>query len=141
MPVLVGLGLERGDGSSIEFNGFSISSFVRLQLPPPKRQTIRAHGKRRHARTGEELQHYTAMRTKSCKLIGRTKCTAVENIIIWPNNMTILLAGKIQTARQIQSFVRHDGFVSVEDMQSFWKENHPGVDKFEGVVIRWEPLT
>lgn len=26
----------------------------------PKRQTIRAHGLRRHARAGEELQHYCA---------------------------------------------------------------------------------
>jgi hypothetical protein len=107
---------------------------------PPKRQTIRAIGKRRHARPGEELQLYFAQRSPECELIGKARCIAVENIIIWPGNMTIMLAGKIQTARQIQSFVRQDGFEGVEDMQLFWKENHPGIDKFEGVMIRWESL-
>ena len=24
--------------------------------------------------------------------------------------------------------------------RDFWRENHPGVDEFKGVLIEWEPL-
>lgn len=105
----------------------------------PKRQTIRADRKR-HARVGEELQLYCGMRTKHCFLIGRSRCTAVSRIIIWTSTMAIMIAGKLLTARQIGAFVKADGFASVHDMNQFWNENHPGVDKFEGVLIEWEPL-
>lgn len=106
---------------------------------PPKRQTIRADRKR-HARVDEELQLYCGMRTKHCFLIGRSRCTAVSRIIIWTSTMAIMIAGKLLTARQIGAFVKADGFASVHDMNQFWNENHPGVDKFEGVLIEWEPL-
>lgn len=105
----------------------------------PKRQTIRAHGKRRHAREGETLQHYCGMRHPSCFLIGKARCTAVERIIIWPDIMSIMVAAKLQTARQIQAFARQDGFASVADMQTFWLKEH-GSKKFEGVLVRWVPL-
>lgn len=106
---------------------------------PPKCQTIRANRKR-HARVGEELQLYCGMRTKHCYLIGRSRCTAVSRIIIWTSTMAIMIAGKLLTARQIGAFVKADGFASVHDMNQFWNENHPGVDKFEGMLIEWEPL-
>lgn len=107
--------------------------------PPPKRQTIRAYGKRRHARPGEELQLYYGMRTKQCRLIGVANCSAIDRIIIWPGNMAIMINGEIQTARQIQRLARQDGFDGVQDMQDFWLKNH-GDAKFEGVLIRWERL-
>lgn len=105
----------------------------------PKRQTIRAIGKRRHARAGETLQLYYAMRTKQCFKIGDSRCTSVERIIIYPDTMIILRVGVIQTARQIQNFARQDGFENVADMQQFWLEEH-GPSKFEGALIQWEPL-
>lgn len=108
--------------------------------PTPKRQTIRAYGKRRHAREGETLQLYTAMRTKQCKKIADVRCTEVSRIIIWPAIMVIMVNGLIMTARQIQKFARADGFADAADMQAFWHREH-GDAKFEGVLIRWEPLT
>jgi hypothetical protein len=56
-----------------------------LPLPPgenyfPKRQTIRAIGKRRHARPGEMIQLYTAMRTKQCRKLGEARCVSVQTV-------------------------------------------------------------
>lgn len=45
-----------------------------------KRQTIRAH-RRRHARIGEQLQLYTGMRTKACRLIrDDVVCTRLDEV-------------------------------------------------------------
>lgn len=41
--------------------------FAPLVESGQKRQTIRAIGKRRHARPGESLQLYTGQRTKACR--------------------------------------------------------------------------
>lgn len=49
-------------------------------LITPKRQTIRAIGKRRHAREGENIQLYYGMRTKQCTSIGVARCSAVTPI-------------------------------------------------------------
>lgn len=106
----------------------------------PKRQTIRAHGLRRHARPGETLQLYTGMRTRQCMKIGDARCTSVERLVIWTDVMAIMIGGKLLTARQIVAFARSDGFSSVADMHQFWAANHVGVEKFEGVLIKWEPL-
>jgi hypothetical protein len=144
VPILVGLGdITPGDGA-INVRGFEISTFVRKQMPPPKRQTIRAHGKRRHARPGEELQHYTGMRTKNCRLIGRARCTAVEDIQIDARSLDhfgVRLNGCNWLRRpKLQAFARADGFADVADMLDFWKAEHPNVALFDGVIIHWEPL-
>lgn len=125
-PIEVGLGREITGPTTVDF-------------PAPKLQTIRAHGKRRHARPGEILQLYYAMRTKQCRLIGVAKCTDVLPIIIWPQTGAIMLDGKLLTSRQLNRFAQSDGFVSIIDMMAFWQEEHPG-DKFEGVCVRWEPI-
>lgn len=124
-PIKVGLGLAKQDS---------------FGAPKPKRQTIRAYGKRRHAREGETLQLYTAQRTRQCKKIADVRCTEVHRVIIWPDVMAIMLNGVIMTARQITKFARSDGFADAHDMQAFWRKEH-GDSKFEGVLIRWEPLT
>lgn len=62
----------------------------------PKRQTIRAIGKRRHARPGETLQLYTAMRTKQCEKIGEARCIAVLpiRIVVKERSMPTEVDGK-----------------------------------------------
>ena len=106
----------------------------------PKRQTIRANGKRRHARPGETLQLYYGMRTRQCRKIGDARCTEAVPVIFYPKTGAILLNGKILTARQSTRFAKSDGFMSIFDMMAFWQKEHPGVEKFEGTVIRWEPI-
>lgn len=55
--------------------------FAEPILAGAKRQTIRAD-RRRHARPGEELQLYTGMRTKSCRLIARRTCVDIQRVIL-----------------------------------------------------------
>lgn len=111
----------------------------------PKRQTIRAIGKRRHTRPGETLQLYTAMRTKQCKKIGEARCTEVIPIVInvKEHSMPVRLDGKhigvFTGLFGLREFAQMDGFESAEDMHAFWKAEH-GLGEFSGVLIKWEPI-
>lgn len=132
-PIRVGLGLP------IEpIPNLPIAAGVKIR---PKRQTIRADRKR-HARPGEELQHYCGMRTKSCFLIGRARCTRVRSIEMrfLRNGFTIDVDGVPYINAAAEEFARMDGFADSADMLAFWKAEHPGVEHFAGVVIEWEPL-
>lgn len=118
-----------------------------LDAPPvplvrPKRQTIRAIGKRRHARPGEQLQLYQGMRTRDCFLIGRATCTKVQEVAIWPSEIDfrIALDGSDLMPTGIKDFAKDDGFDDEHDMLAFWHQSHRGLDYFEGVCIRWEPI-
>ena len=109
--------------------------------PPPKRQTIREVGLKRHARPGEVLQLYYGMRTKYCRSIGVAKCVSAD-----PIRMNIadepkiwMQVGKDAAGFVTDEFARADGFASAEDMHEFWKKEH-GLGRFEGVLIRWEPI-
>jgi hypothetical protein len=108
----------------------------------PKHQTIRAIGKRRHARPGETLQLYCAMRTRQCFKIGEARCIEVSPIAIAVNlhTMPITLNGQHLGGGRIHEFAQADGFDHGEDMHEFWKAEH-GLGPFEGVLIRWEPFT
>lgn len=111
----------------------------------PKRQTIRAIGKRRHARPGENVTLYTAQRTKWCTMLGMVRCTEVQKIILWvcsyePRMSVLFEDAAIHEPVDLEQFAQADGFGSAEEMWLFWRENHPDVAKFEGLLIRWEPL-
>lgn len=107
---------------------------------PPKRQTIRAIGKRRHARPGETLQLYTGMRTRQCEKIGDARCVSVEPITInVPKDDAWLLVriGKAEPFVADDDFAVEDGFQTIEDMWDFWRDNHPHAALFSGVLIKW----
>lgn len=116
--------------------------FVDAILAGNKRQTIRAD-RRRHARPGETLQLYCGMRTRNCRLIGRAHCTSIEPVrIIFdedPEGEGIVLPG-FGYAGGLDQFAREDGFASWAELKAFWREHHAGVDRFEGVLIRWGEL-
>jgi len=139
IPILVGLGdITPGDGV-FNVRGFQISTFCRKNLPLPKRQTIRANGKRRHARPGEAIQLYTGMRTKQCRKIGESKCESVHKIemdISW-HALYIEVDGRAVKGGGIHDFARQDGFANGEDMLQFWQEEHRGVSHFDGSLIKW----
>ena len=127
-PIKAGLGLHIGD------------PFV----PPPKRQTIRARGKRAHAKVGDELQLYTGMRTTSCVLIGRARCVEACSIALWftEGSVAAQIKGKVLGPRQMKAFAQADGFKDAIEMAAFWSHENGtrNGDKWEGVLIRWEPL-
>lgn len=112
-----------------------------------KRQTIRAIGKRRHARPGEPVQLYTGMRTKACRklLIPDPICTDVL-----PISMRVIEAHGISarmvrvtikdhdlTVTEKKQLARRDGFSSVAEMTDWFERVH-GMP-FEGLLIKWEP--
>ena len=136
-PIQVGLGIYRGDEETA----------LRAAWPAAKRQTIRAIGKRRHARPGETLQLYTAMRTKQCKLIGKARCIAVLPIRIMVNEHSMPVevdgrhvgVGSHDYPGGLRELAQLDGFEHAEDMHAFWKAEH-GLGEFSGVLIKWAPL-
>lgn len=116
------------------------SHFAPPILAGTKRQTIRADRKR-HARAGEQLQLYTGMRTKHCQLIGRAECLSV-----WPVTLilrevhSVVLEGFREIYGDLDAFARADGFKDWAELAGFWAANHPGVEIFDGVLIRWGDL-
>lgn len=132
-PISIGLGIEIP-----QWPGLVIPAGLEIK---PKRQTIRANGKRRHAREGETLQLYYAMRTKQCRKIGDARCTEVLPIKIRPRTMMIWLNRQMLVHQAVTALALSDGFASTAEMKEFWLKEHPDVETFEGVLIRWEPLT
>jgi hypothetical protein len=140
-PIRVGLGILTSEPKAIHsWRGFSTIAPA-IELPQPKTQTIRAVGKRRHARTAETLQLYCGQRSSSCFLIGVAQCRSVESIELWLKNNAIDV--KIDRLRmkaaKIDEFIRADGLKDVADMLDFWKTKHPGVEHFKGFLVKWLP--
>lgn len=135
-PIRVGLNLP----PSVEAFAAGMDKFGNVTRPLPKRQTIRAIGKRRHARPGETLQLYTAMRTKQCEKIGEATCTEVVpiEIFVGRHDMVIRSGRDRITGDLVDAFARLDGFFNRVDMHAFWLKEH-GLGEFKGVLIRWKP--
>lgn len=115
----------------------------------PKCQTIRALGRRRHARPGETVQLYTGMRTKHCRKIGDAKCVRVDPIHIYLGSNRIAIAIGSPDAQvfdrtaQLDAFAQRDGFADWADMREFWREEHGDLKRlgpFVGILILWSPL-
>lgn len=102
-----------------------------------KRQTIRALGRRRHARPGEDLQLYTGMRTKNCRklLSPDPPCTAVLPIEMGLNGrmLEVLVDDVYLLQSQLEQLAKDDGFDSVDEFIYFFESRLP----FEGVIIQW----
>lgn len=121
-------------------------SFKARFAPPiqagTKRQTIRADRKR-HARPGEEVQLYTGMRTRSCRLVGRATCTAVRRVRIEIGEVSLVQVDGVHIY-DLDAFARSDGFEGWADMVAFWRSEHPTSDadrlSFSGVMIEWAEL-
>ena len=129
-PIRVGLGLP------VEID---ISKTV--IPPPPKLQTIRAIGRRRHARPGETVQLYCAMRTKQCFKIGDAQCTRVTpiNILVEEHCIGVQPLDRGLLFLDGDKFAQRDGFDDQHDMQRFWLKEH-GIGVFCGILIEWEPI-
>jgi hypothetical protein len=143
-PIQVGLGILPVTPKLIDDpkHGYAIVPAV-----PPKLQTIRAVGRRRHVRPGEVIQLYYGMRTKQCRSIGVGRCTSVLPIKIEfvkappePGSV-IYIAGRPQVrGGDLDDFARRDGFADWSDMKDFWRKEH-GAQPFCGLLIEWEKIT
>lgn len=101
-----------------------------------KTQTIRAIGKRRHAREGERLQIYTGMRTKVCRklLAPDPVCVRAEMITISRDGVHYPQGGECMTPCVL---ARRDGFASFQEMLDWFERTH-GLP-FTGILIKWRP--
>lgn len=114
--------------------------FIAPILAGTKRQTIRAERKR-HARPGEELQLFTGMRTKQCRLLGRATCLTVQPIRMFIKARCVESEGDTISCRLgTDTFACADGFKTRDELAAFWADNHPGIDPFSGVLITWGTL-
>lgn len=107
-----------------------------------KDQTIRAprNGTSQHAAVGQELQLYTGMRTKACRLILRTTCTERLSVLLrWRPIIEFQIDGERLDPSGYEAFARRDGFADVADMEAFWAGTHGPVEWFRGEIIRWLP--
>lgn len=115
-----------------------------------KPQTMR-NERKRHARPGEEIQHYYGMRTKHCRLIGRATCTAVTPVRIDFKRCNILVEGRVLISGIVglDAFAVRDGFKDWADMRAFWAKEHSSKRKkghpppapltaWRGVLIEWK---
>lgn len=125
------------------------ASFADPILAGTKRQTIRLPRKR-HARVGEELQLFTGMRTRSCKLLGRATCTGVHDVRLdfVAGSVSIDDSLLLTLPEDLDEFALRDGFQPRAGtarrpwpfMRAWWSQTHPGLEVFNGVLIRWEAL-
>lgn len=113
-------------------------------MPGMKRQTIR--GPRvRHARRGDELQLYTGMRTRHCRLLGRAICRAVQpiEISVGPDFLRVTLGGVELEDLQVDGLARADGFAGARVFRAFWDKQRPHEHDIETTIgyclIEWEP--
>lgn len=115
-----------------------------------KLQTVRGP-RQRHARPGETVQLYCAMRTKHCRKIVNPDpiCRDVRLISIdlsydAPRIIAAIeIDGVALSEDEITAFAVADGFgcdrpgaCPVFRMGRFWLANHNGMT-FDGVVVRW----
>lgn len=102
-----------------------------------KTSTIRAIGKRRHARAGDDLQLYTGQRTTSCRMLKEAPCTAVRVIDIEADR--IMVAGEVVRlgvdAVYAEALARQEGFADAEEMVAWFEASH-GLP-FSGLLIEW----
>lgn len=103
-----------------------------------KRQTIRAVGKRRHAKPGEPIQLYTGMRTKVCrKLITPDPvCVEVSLLCIHLGHPRATVNGQIIEGKALDNLAKADGFNTAEEMREWFSTVH-GLP-FHGLIIKWE---
>ena len=96
-----------------------------------KLQTIRAEGKRRHARPGETVQLYTGMRRPGCRLLRTGTCHTSTYCAIYENGITL---GNFP-AIGLDEFARADGFRDFDHMKQWFRDTH-GLP-FTGRLIAW----
>lgn len=143
VPISLGLGIP-----------YALDDVVDIDAKP-KRQTIRADGKRRRPRVGEHLRFYTSMRTKFCRRIGDARCTRVRDVTIQFDraggrpSICVQLDGNSElngngflSLRGLHAFSQRDGFRDAEAMAEFWLREHKNKHgKFTGYLTEWEPIT
>lgn len=123
------------------------SRFETSILAGRKIGTIRAVGRRRHARPGEALQLYLGQRSPRCRLIATARCLSVDPIHLSIRSAFISRDGVLvgdgadrYEVEDLDAFARGDGFADWGDLTSFFSGRR-GLAPWVGVWVRWDPAT
>lgn len=108
--------------------------FVPMILSGEKTHTIRAL-RVNPDRPGNTLSLYTGLRHKGARLLMRTPCTAVQNILITPGGV-IRIDGLYLEGDECEALARRDGFSSFAEMLEFWQSPKTRLP-FRGHIIHW----
>ena len=85
-----------------------------------KLQTIRAEGRRAHAKAGDRVQLYTGMRTKACRKLAEGICEVSTYCQISEQGVT----NGNYPPTALEEFARADGFDSWADMLGWFEKTH-----------------
>jgi len=97
-----------------------------------KHQTIRSYRKdERRPKVGDNLQLFTAMRTKKCRLLRAAVCLKVVDIVINDDGVAL----KNGASFDKETMAKEDGFDSWREMHAFFVKEH-GLP-FEGILVKW----
>ncbi len=108
-----------------------------------KTHSLRAKRKRAW-KIGDKAVLYFAMRTKHCRLLGRSTVVKVEDVLLLHpgagRRLRIRINGEWLSADEAKSFARRDGFASIGKMLDFWMEKHQihHTGSWQGDVIHWK---
>lgn len=98
-----------------------------------KPHTIRPQRKRPTV-PGDMLYLYTGMRTKFCRLLKKTVCTAVIPIEIKRNS--VRLDGRELSLSEVEALARADGFPDAQTFFAFFATTYPA-GMFNLELIKW----
>lgn len=116
--------------------------FVPALRSGEKGQTIRAKGKKRHARVGDLVQVYTGMRTKHCQRLFESPCIEATPIQIYRKDMgeleklEIVVGDRLLSFEEMTVLALADGFETLAAFIAFFEPAMP----FDGVLIKWRPI-
>lgn len=110
--------------------------FAPLVLAGTKRSTIRRRRKDgRDPKPGQTLYHYTGMRTKQCKHLLDTICTAVHPLTITKRGRLKIKGRCVDDHYSRLAIAYRDGFRDYLQLVTFFEQTH-GLP-FSGLLIEW----
>jgi len=101
-----------------------------------KTSTIRADGKRRHARVGDLVQAYVGMRTPDCVLLLVAPCTRSLPIEIHASHVVADGQRKVNPA-YYETLARSEGFASFGNLQA-WFDRRYGLPAIGFTQTVWD---
>lgn len=107
-----------------------------------KRQTIRPKRKR-PTKPGDNLQLYTGMRTKACRLLVEATCESVTPIIIGYNYVVTgkgAFGSKPGDEAKLLELARADGFPAAKAFFEFFRQQYgvtPDEPLYDMEIIKW----
>lgn len=88
-------------------------------------------------REGGELQLYTGMRTKQCRLIMRAQCMGIVHVHLRPY-ISLSSGRTMLTMEEQETIAREDGFGSVREFHAWFADRY-GQERMELEVVAWSP--